>query len=126
MTTTRIIKLRPRHQQRRIKHMDLEAKVDRRIATLILGLWQAGLPTVSSCQCNGEEGHIWVQFPQLKYAIQFITTAQRQLSSYHLQHDYVFSSESFEEGDDLIGCVSVRFDPGDLKKVKAMFPIKLK
>ena len=121
-----IIKLRTRHQQRRIKYMDLEAKVDRKIASLILGLWQAGIPTESSCQGNGPECEVWVQFPSLKYAFQFITTAQRALGYFHLQHDHVFCAESFEDGDDEIGCVSVRFDPADLKKVKAVFPIKTK
>lgn len=50
------------HKTRRIVWGDNEAEIDEGIADLILELWKAGLETCNSCESNGQDSRIWIEF----------------------------------------------------------------
>ena len=56
---------KPAHPQVHIRHGEVEADVDEKIAPLILEVWRAGITTTSSCQefsLRGTAG-VWIVFP---------------------------------------------------------------
>jgi hypothetical protein len=50
-----------RHKTVRVRWGDLDARIDKNIAPLILELWKAGLETVLSCEDN-PLGWVWIEF----------------------------------------------------------------
>lgn len=61
-----------KHKQVMIKHGDLEAKVDEKIADLILNLWKMDIITILSCQNNVPKNYVWIEFFSAEDAERFL------------------------------------------------------
>ncbi len=88
------VRATPTHPQARIEHRDLVADVDEAIASLIMALWRAGIPTVMSCigtrpddadpiiqrwwdycRSDDEPAMVWIEFGEQDHLLAFLSIA---------------------------------------------------
>jgi hypothetical protein len=61
-----------RHPTKLVQFGDQQADIDVDIADLVLNLWKLGLSTCNSCQDNGPERFVWIEFSLVCDAEKFL------------------------------------------------------
>jgi hypothetical protein len=90
------------HKTRLIKHGDMEAEVDLKIADLILNLWKLELMTTNSCEDNNPKDWIFIEFASTSDAEQFLNICANEFSKdynslyYKIRHQYHLAKDPWK------------------------------